>query len=304
MAVRSLLHYALEVPDQQVGQQFYLDFGFQDATGAANAVKLRPKALEREQILLYEGPKKRLHHLAFAAPGEDFEAVRARLRAAGIPEIDPPQDAPEGGIWVRDPDGHRVNIRDERPVTPPPDPPLPYNSPGRPVRVAARAVEPPVEAGAAPRKLGHVLLFTPDIERQKRFYLDILGMKLSDQVPGVVAFLRCTTDHHNLAFAQSDRPGFHHGSFEVGSIDEIMFGVERMRERGWQPGWGLGRHCIGSNIFYYLRDPWGSYAEYYFDIDYIPEDAAWQPRDWDVRYALYVWGPAPPPDFLDNKEDY
>ncbi len=27
MAVRSFLHYALEVPDQAVGQRFYEDFG-------------------------------------------------------------------------------------------------------------------------------------------------------------------------------------------------------------------------------------------------------------------------------------
>src|SRR5919199_6211615 len=98
MAVRSLTHYALEVPDQQIGQRFYTDFGFEDATGASNAVRLRPKPLGRDQILLYEGPKKRLRHLAFAAPGDEFTAVRAALRAAAVAEVDPPNDAPEGGI--------------------------------------------------------------------------------------------------------------------------------------------------------------------------------------------------------------
>jgi catechol 2,3-dioxygenase-like lactoylglutathione lyase family enzyme len=302
MAVRSLLHYALEVPDQQVGQRFYQDFGFADATGAANAVRLRPRTLAREQILLFAGPKKRLHHLAFAAPGADFAAVRERLRAAGVTEIDPPRDAPEGGLWVRDPDGQLVNIREEAPPAPPPDPPLRYNSPGHVVRVAERALEPPVPDPAAPRRLGHVMLFTPDIERQKRFYLDLLGLKLSDQVPGLAAFLRCSADHHNLALIKSDRPGFHHASFEVGGLDEIALGAEHMRERGWEPAWGIGRHCVGSNFFWYIRDPWGSYAEYYFDMDYIPDDAAWQPRDWDEKYALMVWGPPPPPDFIANKE--
>ena len=302
MPVRSLLHYALQVPDQQVGQQFYVDFGFQDATGAANAVKLRARAQEREQVLLYEGPTKRLHHLAFAAPGEEMEEVRGRLQAAGVSAVDPPHDAPDGGIWVRDPDGNLVNVRQEQPVVSPQDPPLSYNSPGHAVRVGRRAVEPPVAREASPRRLGHVLLFTPDIERQKRFYVDALGMKFSDQVPGDIAFLRCSTDHHNLALARSERPGFHHGSFEVGGIDEIALGAEGMRERGWQPAWGLGRHAIGSNFFYYIRDPWGSFAEYYFDIDYIPEDAPWEPRDWDADYALYAWGPEVPADFIDNKE--
>jgi catechol-2,3-dioxygenase len=303
MPVRSLLHYALQVPDQQVGQQFYLDFGFQDATGTANAVKLRPSDLAKDQVLLYEGPKKRLHHLAFAAPGEEYAAVGNRLRADGVAEIDPPKDAPEGGLWVRDPDGNAVNVRDEPPVVAPPDPPLSYNSPGHAVRVGRRAVEPPVAQAARPRRLGHVLLFTPDVERQKQFYIDVLGLKLSDQVPGLISFLRCSTDHHNLALAHADRPGFHHGSFEVGGIDEIALGAAGMRERGWQPAWGLGRHCIGSNFFYYIRDPWGSYAEYYFDLDYIPEDAPWEPRDWEAEYALYVWGPDVPRDFIENKEE-
>ena len=56
----------------------------------------------------------------------------------------------------------------------------------------------------------------------------------------------------------------------------------RMQEAGWQPGWGLGRHVIGSNFFYYTRDPWGSFAEYF--------------------HALYRCGPPVPDDFGLNRE--
>jgi hypothetical protein len=31
--------------------------------------------------------------------------------------------------------------------------------------------------------------------------------------------------------------------------------------------WGLGRHAIGSNYFWYLRDPAGNFAEYSSDLD-------------------------------------
>ena len=41
--------------------------------------------------------------------------MRGRLRAAGVAEVDPPKDAPDGGIWIRDPDGNLVNVRDEQP---------------------------------------------------------------------------------------------------------------------------------------------------------------------------------------------
>jgi hypothetical protein len=86
--------------------------------------------------------------------------------------------------------------------------------------------------------------------------------------------LRCTTDHHNIAFLASAAPGFHHGSFEIGNIDELAVGALRTEESGWEPAWGPGRHVIGSNFFYYIRDPWGGFAEYFHDIDYIPEQCA------------------------------
>jgi len=60
MAVRSLLHYALEVPDQSLGQRYYQDFGLVDESGRGAAVRLRPARQSRESVQLYEGPRKRL----------------------------------------------------------------------------------------------------------------------------------------------------------------------------------------------------------------------------------------------------
>jgi catechol 2,3-dioxygenase-like lactoylglutathione lyase family enzyme len=147
-----------------------------------------------------------------------------------------------------------------------------------------------------------VLFFTPDVDRQLDFYTRVLGLKLSDRVKSIIAFLRCSTDHHNVAFLTSKGPGFHHASFQVGSIDEIAVGAARMRDAGWQLGWGMGRHVIGSNYFYYTRDPWGSFVEYYHDLDFIPEQCAWTPRDFPEEDSLYFWGPPPPPEFTENTE--
>src|SRR5213594_3971139 len=301
MAVKALLHYALEVPDQGAGEKFYSNFGLIDAPGRDGAVRLRPAPLQRESVLLYGGPRKRLHHLAFGAPGDEYAATREAVRRAGIREVDSPRGAPEGGFWVRDPDSNLVNIRDEARVVPPPDPPLALNSPGRIAREIRRGC-PDAGFGAKPRRLGHVLLFTGGLDRQLDFYTRVLGMKLTDRSRQVIVFLRCTTDHHNLAFLVSKGPGFHHGSFEVGNVDEIAMGAAKMQEAGWQPGWGLGRHVIGSNFFYYIRDPWGSFAEYFHDLDYIPEHCAWEPRDFPEAEALYRWGPPVPEDFGRNRE--
>ena len=302
MPVRALLHYALEVPDQTIGERFYEAFGLTGTGGSRDpAVRLRPAPLARDAVLLYGGPRKRLHHLAVGAPHDDFDAVREAVRRAGVREVNPPRGAADGGFWLRDPDGNLVNVRDEAGQQPSPDPPLCLNSPGHTGRVAARGY-PEAGSGARPRRLGHVLLFTPDLEPQIDFYTRVLGFKLSDRCQKIIAFLRCSADHHNLALLSSRGPGFHHGSFEVGSVDEIAMGAQRMLDAGCEPGWGLGRHVIGSNFFYYVRDPWGGFAEYFHDLDQIPEGCAWEARDFPPEDALYRWGPPVPPDFGENRE--
>jgi catechol 2,3-dioxygenase-like lactoylglutathione lyase family enzyme len=299
MAVKGLIHYALEVPDPAKGEAFYRDFGLRSAEGGGAAARLEA-GRGGGGLLLYEGPRKRLHHVAFAAPGQHFASVRAALKQAGIAEIEPPKAAPQSGIWLRDPDGNLINIREQEPAAVAAEPARPCNGPGFAPRRGARGM--PEFERAAPRRLGHVLFFTPDPDGAERFYAGVLGFKVSDRVPGVLSFLRCATDHHTIAFGKSSHRGFHHASYEVGGFDEIGMGAMWMRAKGWEPAWGMGRHAIGSNVFYYIRDPWGSYAEYFCDMDYIPEDAPWEAREWEAKYALYCWGPDVPADFIENKE--
>jgi hypothetical protein len=66
--------------------------------------------------------------------------------------------------------------------------------------------------------------------------------------------------------------------------------------------WGLGRHHIGSNFFWYLRDPVGTFAEYYSDMDVIEDGQAWDPGVFEGIRSIYSWGQPPPPSFL-NPED-
>jgi hypothetical protein len=62
--------------------------------------------------------------------------------------------------------------------------------------------------------------------------------------------------------------------------------------------WGLGRHHIGSNFFWYLKDPAGNFSEYYADIDCVLDDQLWNPSVIEGSRGLYNWGPPPPPSFL------
>jgi catechol 2,3-dioxygenase-like lactoylglutathione lyase family enzyme len=145
-----------------------------------------------------------------------------------------------------------------------------------------------------------VLVFASDVPASERFYRTALGLGLSDRVPGVVTFLNSGPgDHHVFGLVQSTHPGLHHSSWEVGSVDEMVLGARRMADRGSVLGWGLGRHTFGSNLFHYIRDPWGSWVEYFLDMDQVTTD--WQPHDWqDVPSA--VWCPLRPTEFTENHE--
>jgi catechol 2,3-dioxygenase-like lactoylglutathione lyase family enzyme len=155
-----------------------------------------------------------------------------------------------------------------------------------------------------PRRLSHVLLFTSDVTRSRKFYADTVGLRLSDHSGDGIAFMHGahSSDHHMLAFAKSDGPGLHHSSWDVASIDEVGLGMEQMTSKGHTYGWGVGRHVVGSNYIYYARDPWGSFAEYSHDIDFIPADIDWRAKDHPPEDAFYVWGPAPPDYFIQNHE--
>jgi hypothetical protein len=59
---------------------------------------------------------------------------------------------------------------------------------------------------------------------------------------------------------------------------------------------------VGSNYFYYVQDPWGSWAEYSHDIDFVPADVEWPATDHPLEDSFYIWGPTVPDDFVVNRE--
>ena len=297
MRVSGLLHYGLQLPDLGQGRDFYSDFGL-TVQERADRLAVRCDGRDQDQALLVEGPDKRLHHVAFAAPPGSLTELQRHLEGLGITLQDAPPRGAEGGLWFRDPDGNAVNVRARELAPPRPPEPAKLNLPGDYQRVdEARwrsATTPP-----RPRRLGHMLIFSSDVNRSQDFYERTLGLRLSDRIPHLAVFMNSGPgDHHVFGFIQSSHPGLHHSSWEVTNLDELAIGAQLMADRGHRIGWGLGRHSLGSNLFHYVRDPWGSWIEYFADIDQISEN--WQPHDWDTPPA--VWCPMMPGEFLENAE--
>jgi catechol 2,3-dioxygenase-like lactoylglutathione lyase family enzyme len=289
MALHRLLSVTLGVPDVAAAATFYRDFGLTEA---------RPGVLATtaggEQLRLEPSPYRRLVELAVAVDDAgDLERIARNLAALDVPST---RDGATlttrdrgSGVAVRLAAAPRLRVA--------PEPRLPLNGPGRVERSGRSPAL--ADGGARPRRLGHVVLATPDLEASHEFFVRGVGFKESDAIGGLAWFLRCSTDHHNLLIQRAPVAFLHHTAWEVGDADEIGRGArEVLAADPSRHAWGLGRHHVGSNFFWYFRDPAGHFAEYYSDLDVIPEDADWTPQTWDGRAGLYAWGPAPPTSFL------
>jgi hypothetical protein len=111
--------------------------------------------------------------------------------------------------------------------------------------------------------------------------------------------MRCSPDHHNVLVQAAPVNFLHHTSWEVEDFDEIGRGAHAMiDEHPERHVWGIGRHWIGSNFFYYLRDPAGNMSEYYSDMDEILDDQLWDPGIWGTDKEPNHWGPPMPPSMI------
>jgi catechol 2,3-dioxygenase len=301
LGIHSLNEFVLQVPDLKVAEDFYTSFGL-DVREENNALKLRTFGNDQVWGSVVEGRFKKTHHLSFGAFADDIPRFKEHIERLGIKLIDPPPSFQSNSLWFRGFDDVLTEIKA-----------APKSSPNNKI-MATHNSAPAASRGAGlghltvqpvrPLRLAHCLAFTSDVLGAVRFYEQVLGLKLSDHSGGIVAFMHGVhgSDHHLIAFAASKAPGFHHCSWDVGAIEEIGRGAFNMAQKGFTKGWGLGRHTIGSNYFHYVQDPWGSFAEYSCDIDYIPAGCAWETRDFGEEDALALWGPAPPDDFVHNYE--
>ncbi len=149
----------------------------------------------------------------------------------------------------------------------------------------------PVEH-VTPTRMGHVVFFVPkDRAREiSDFYTDRLQFRLSDRSGGLGDFMRCAgaQDHHNLfLLARPKAGGFNHVAFEVNGFDEVLQGGNFMKEKGWKPATKLGRHILGSNIFWYFDNPAGGNTEYFADMDLMDDN--WVPRTWEKHPGWAYW---------------
>jgi catechol 2,3-dioxygenase-like lactoylglutathione lyase family enzyme len=307
--VAGLAWLEFEKPDLDRAERFGTDFGFTVADRTPDTLVLRGRQAAAPCLAVRRGPRPRFTGLAFqAADREDLDRL-ARGTGGTV-------TAHRGGqaVLLRDPSGFPVRVVHGVPELPalPERAPLPLNFGPAPARV--NAAQRPARRAAEIQRLGHVVLGTTRFRAALDWYLDTLGLIVSDflyldgqrERGPSMAFIRCDqgsvpTDHHTLAMVLQPRTEYVHSAYQLTDLDEVAASGQYLRERGYRHAWGIGRHIQGSQIFDYWRDTDRLMFEHYADGDVFDctVEPGWAPLSVS---GLAQWGPRATAEFTGARD--
>lgn len=286
MALNGFLDIELSVKNPTDLGAFWERHGFRRTSDGVYGTTERPTVMT-----IKEGDHRHLSAMHFSCAAErDITDIAKRLEGLGVASR-----TTSTSLECTDPVlGHSIRIDVGTPTPLKESGPRAGNRPGERTRWNTRASSLDPSKRRPPRRVGHVVLGSPQIEKSTAFYFDGLGFRISDQFIGANAtFGRVETDHHNLLIHRA-RVGFlNHYALEVDDFDAVgENGTAVLHENPDSHIVGVGRHLVGSNIFWYMRDPSGNMFEFFADMDHINDD-----DDWAKNVACTNWGapesPAP-----------
>ncbi|WIM87985.1 VOC family protein [Candidatus Mycobacterium wuenschmannii] len=306
--VHDLAWLEFQKPDLLRAEAFARAFGFTTVSCTAEELYLRGSDAGAPCVLIRRGPTSQFAGMAFQAADE------ADLRRLATANGTTPRALPEGiggrAVDLTNPSGMPVRViagtrqHDALPAQ------SAHTFNFGPEMLRVNVTQRPPRAPAGIRRLGHVVLQSNRYLETLDWYLDQLGMIVSDFLffPGqrdrgpTMSFIRCDrgqtpSDHHTVALALGPANRYVHSAYQVCDLDALAAGGEYLKDAGYQRSWGIGRHIQGSQIFDYWRDPDGFLVEHFSDGDMFDcsLEPGWAPF---TASGLAQWGPPVSKDFL------
>jgi catechol 2,3-dioxygenase len=263
MDLAHLGHVEILTPKPDESLKFFTDvFGMTESGRNGESVYLRGwDDYERATLKITASNTTGIVHTAFRT--RSAEALERRVATL--------KDTPHHVGWIdgdighgpayqcRDPDGHLIELYYETEWYQPPaelKPALKNQAQKFPAR------------GISVRRLDHLNFFAVDIPGARRFFMEKLGMRMTEQIvfeAGEQAiWLTCTNKSYDLAISldHSGVPGrFHHVTFAVDSREDVLRAADIALENGVFIETGPHKHAIQQTFFLYLYEPGGNRVE-------------------------------------------
>ncbi len=277
--VAALRSVALTVPDLALAEDFFTrTWHLQVVARTENALYFRGAGSDHHLLALHHAPcAAQILNITLRARSLNALALAAQKTAAAGGQVlvpTAPLVEPGGGhaVTLADPDGRvfRLVYDDEQLEA--------------------------IDAPDMPLRLAHVVLNSSHVEDTRQFMEAALDFSMSDRTR-IMAFIRCTNDHHSVALGDTDNNALNHIAFLMPDIDAVMRGGGRMQDAGFPIEWGPGRHGPGDNAFNYFIGPFDVVIEYTAEVEQIDDSyQTGQPSDWTWPSGrVDQWGISPPP---------
>jgi catechol 2,3-dioxygenase-like lactoylglutathione lyase family enzyme len=297
-----------EKPDLDRAEQFAHAFGFATAARSVDELQLRGAYAGSPSLVVRLGPTSRFAGVAFKA-ADSRDLIRlADTTGSQVTRL--PESLGGMVVDLTAPDGARVRVVSDTHVLPDLETQEPhvFNVSGE-VRRKNVAQRPP-RAPAVVERLGHVVLQSTKYREALDWYLQHLGLIVSDFLyyegqrdrGPTMSFIRCDrgsepADHHTLAMTLGPTNRYVHSAYQVSDLDALAAGGQYLLDQGYFRSWGIGRHIQGSQIFDYWRDPDGFLVEHFTDGDRFDNtlEPGWAPM---TASGLAQWGPPATKDFM------
>ena len=276
-SVRALAYMGVRGPDLDDWSSFATEIlGMQVAIETETSLTLRMD--ERAHRLTVEKGGPGLAFLGFElATRPDLDELLGHMRAEGIDVTDDPELAVQRQVRhlarCVDPAGNPIEL-------------VVGLATATSKFVSPRGVT--FKTGA--QGLGHAVIIVPDFDAAWRFYVDLLGLRLSDTIDlafGTVTFLHCNPRHHSLALGAIPAMSFiGHFMVEVDDLEYVGRAYDLVIDRQIPVSMSLGMHTNDHMLSFYVKTPSG------FDIEYGCNGREIDDATWTVGHyeAASLWG--------------
>lgn len=252
--VTEIRYVGYGVKDLEAERRFYEDeWGLEPVPSDDGMAWFKARGHDEHHVVrLRAADENRIDVVALAADSRaDVDALCQKLKDTGSRIVHEPREltTPGGGYGFRffSPEGIQFEISSD---------------------VARASVAEVARWDGVPVKISHIVFHSPDHQAFVKWFVDVLGFKVSDWLGDFMCFLRCNSAHHRIAVLPGP-PCLNHVAYDMAGVDGMMRGAHRLKVKGTPIQWGPGRHTAGNNTFSYFVTPGGFAVEYTAELEEV-----------------------------------
>ena len=260
MGVLRLSHVDITVPDLDLAEAYYGQVIGMDTVDRADD-RIFLKCWDEEDhhsLAVRYDPRVGIDRFAFKVEHEDdLHDLESRIEAYGyrVRRHAKGEEVGQGeSIRFETPSGHEMELVHEVEKT------------GGRLAKENPKVMPEGLTGIAPPRMDHLLVTAEEVPEASRFYMDVLGFRLTEQLLDgdghqIGTWMERSHSPHDLAVVSGPNGGLHHFAYWLDDWDQVRDAADVLAHNAIQIDVGPTRHGITRGSTIYFFDPMGTRNE-------------------------------------------